>query len=99
MNSQLAQRLVNTLREACPVDTGQLRTSIQMLQLNDKQWIVLIGNENDSINGTPSEQYASITNDYQTLGKNNKPNKNYHWVNDAIKKWAEENMIQFQMED
>lgn len=99
MNSQLAQRLVNTLREACPVDTGQLRTSIQMLQLNDKQWIVLIGNENDSINGTPSEQYASITNGYQTLGKNNKPNKNYHWVNDAIKKWAEENMIQFQMED
>ena len=98
MNSDLAQRLVNTLREECPVDTGQLKTSIQMLQLNEKEWVVLIGNDSGNINGTPSNVYAHITNDYKTLGKNGKPNPNYQWVNKAIKKWAEENMLQFQLE-
>ena len=24
-------------------------------------------------------------------------NPNYHWVNDAIKEWATENMLQFQL--
>jgi hypothetical protein len=86
------------LREACPYDTGQLKQSIQMLQLNEKEWIVLIGNESGNINGTPSNVYASITNDARTLGKYGKPNRNYHWVNKIIKKWAEENMIQFQIE-
>ena len=86
------------MRQNCPYDTGQLKTSIQMLQLNEQEWVVLIGNENGNINGTPSEQYAHITNDYRTLGKYGKPNRNYHWVNKTIKKWAEENMLQFQLE-
>ena len=98
MNRELAQRLVNTLREACPVDTGQLKSSIQMLQYDWNKWVVLIGNDSGNINGTPSNVYASITNDYETLGKNNKPNPNYHWVNDAIEKWARENMINFSFE-
>ena len=89
---------MNKLQEESPVDTGQLRSSIQMLQLNDKQWMVIIGNENGSINGTPSDVYAHITNDYMTLGKYGKPNPNYHWVNDAIKEWAKENKIQFEIE-
>ena len=50
------------------------------------------------MNGTPSNVYASITNYAKTLGKNGKPNRNYHWVNKTIKKWAEENMLQFQLE-
>ena len=99
MNSQLAQKLINKLREKCPVDSGQLIASIQMIQLSAKEWEVIIGNESGNINGTPSERYASITNFNKTLGVNKKPNPNYHWVNNAIKEWATENMLQFQMED
>lgn len=104
MNSQLAQKLENMLREACPYASGQLESSIQMLQLNANEWIILIGNESGSINGTPSEQYAHITNDYPLIGWSKKeqkfttPNRNYHWVNKTIKKWADENMLQFQLE-
>jgi hypothetical protein len=86
------------LRETSPYATGQLRYSIQPLQLNDKQWLVTIGNGTAIQRRIPSEAYAHITNDYQTLGKNNKPNKHYHWVNKTIKKWAEENILQFQIE-
>ena len=98
MNRHLALRLANTLREACPVDTGQLKGSIQVLQVDAKNWLVLIGNDSGNVNGTPSNVYASITNDYPTLGKNHKENPNYHWVNDAIEKWARENMINFSFE-
>ena len=98
MNSQLAQKLVNKLRERCPVDSGQLRASVQMIQLSANQWEVIIGNASGNINGTPSEKYASITNFNATLVKNKKPNRNYHWVNKAIKEWALENMLQFQLE-
>ena len=97
MNSQLAQKLVNKLKEKCPVDTGQLKFSIQMIQLDANNWEVLIGNASGNINGTPSEKYASITNFSSTLGRNKKPNPNYHWVNNAIKEWATENMLQFQL--
>lgn len=68
-----------------------------MVQLNENEWLVVIGNDNGSINGTPSNVYAHITNDYQTLG-NGASNRNYHWVNKTIKKWAKENMIQFSLE-
>lgn len=81
-----------------PYDTGQLNASIQMMQLYEKTWVVLIGNASGNINGTPSNVYASITNDAKTLGKNGKPNRNYHWVNKILKKWAEQNMINFQLE-
>lgn len=81
-----------------PYDTGQLNMSIQMLQLNEREWVVLIGNESGNINGTPSNVYASITNDAITLGKNGKANPNYHWVNKILKKWSEENMLQFELE-
>lgn len=85
-------------RDIVPYDTGQLQQSIQCIQIDEKTWQILIGNDSGSINGTPSNVYASITNDARTLGKNNKLNKHYHWVNDTIKKWAEQNMIQFQLE-
>lgn len=81
-----------------PYDTGQLNASIQMLQVDEKTWVVLIGNASGNINGTPSNVYASITNDAKTLGKNGKPNRNYQWVNKILKKWAEQNMINFQLE-
>lgn len=97
MNSQLAQKLENKLREKCPVDSGQLRASIQMRQLDARNWEVIIGNASGNMNGTPSERYASITNFSVTLGINKKPNPNYHWVNNAIKEWATENMFQFQL--
>lgn len=99
MNSQLAKKLENKLREKCPVDSGQLQFSIQMRQLDARNWEVLIGNASGNMNGTPSERYASITNFSKTLGRNRVPNPNYHWVNNAIKEWATENMIQFQLED
>lgn len=92
MNKDLAELLVKELREACPVDTGQLKTSIQLLQVNGKDWIVLIGSENSSIRGIPSNVYASYTN-YR------KGTRTYHWVNKAIKRWVVNNNISFNMED
>lgn len=86
------------LHEASPYATGQLHDSIQPLFLNDKQLLVTIGNGTAYQRKVPSEVYASITNDVRTLGKNSKPNRNYHWVNKTIKRWAEENMLQFQLE-
>lgn len=86
------------LWENCPKDTGQLKASIQAMQINANEFQVLIGNDYGGMNGTPSNVYASITNFAQTLGKNDKPNRNYHWINKTIKKWAEQNMIQFQLE-
>lgn len=86
------------LWENCPKDTGQLKASIQAMQINANEFQVLIGNDYGGMNGTPSNAYASITNFAQTLGKNDKPNRNYHWINKTIKKWAEQNMLQFQLE-
>ena len=86
------------LWENCPKDTGQLKASIQAMQINANEFQVLIGNDYGGMNGTPSNVYASITNFAQTLGKNDKPNRNYHWINKTIKKWAEQNMLQFQLE-
>ena len=86
------------LHEASPYATGQLHDSIQPLFLNDKELIVTIGNGTAYQRKVPSEVYASITNDYQTLGKYGKRNRNYHWVNKTIKKWAEQNMLQFEIE-
>ena len=86
------------LHEASPYATGQFHDSIQPLFLNDKELIVTIGNGTAYQRKVPSEVYASITNDVRKLGKNGKPNRNYHWVNKTIKKWAEENMLQFQLE-
>ena len=92
------------LHEASPYATGQLHDSIQPLFLNDKQLLVTIGNSTAYQRKVPSEVYAHITNDYPLIGWSKKeqkfttPNRNYHWVNKTIKKWAEENMIQFQLE-
>ena len=69
-----------------------------MHQLDAKTWVVTIGDGSTAKHKVPSEVYAHITNDYRTLGKNGKTNRNYHWVNKAIKEWVEENMLQFQLE-
>lgn len=92
------------LQEASPYATGQLHDSIQPLFLNDKELIVFIGDGTAVQRRIPSEAYAHITNDYKMIGWSKKeqkfttPNRNYHWVNKTIKKWAEENMLQFQLE-
>lgn len=85
-------------RGVVPYATGQLHDSIQKHQLDEKTWIITVGTGTAAQRKVPSEVYAHITNDYRTLGKNGKTNKHYHWVNDTIKKWAEENMLQFQLE-
>ena len=97
MNDQIAKKLENKLKEKCPVDSSQLQFSIQMKQIDANNWEILIGNASGNMNGTPSEKYASITNFSSTLGINKKPNPNNHWVNKAIKEWATENMLQFQL--
>ena len=98
MNNQLAQRLVNLLQERSPYYTGQMHDSIQGHAIDDKHWFVTVGDGTAAKHKVPSEVYASITNDARTLGKNGKANRNYHWVNKAIKEWAEQNMLQFQLE-
>lgn len=92
------------LWENCPKDTGQLKASIQAMQINANEFQVLIGNGTAYQRKVPSEVYAHITNDYPLIGWSKKeqkfttPNRNYHWVNKTIKKWAEQNMLQFQLE-
>lgn len=98
LNKELANKLYLKLKEACPVDTGQLKSSIQLLLVDNYNWIILIGNDNSSIRGIPSNKYASITNFSKYIGKNYKLNRNYHWVNDAIKEWVVENSIEFNLE-
>lgn len=91
MTFELAMRLRNALHEACPYDTGQLQLSIQPAPSgNTLRWVIVIGNNDGSMNGTPSNQYAAFTNNATTL-KCGKENPNYHWANDAIKKWANDN--------
>ena len=91
MTYELAMRLRNALHEACPVDSGQLQLSIQPAPSgNSLRYVIVIGNDDGEMNGTPSNQYAAFTNNALTL-KCGKRNPNYHWANDAIKDWARDN--------
>ena len=100
MTYELAMKLRNALQEACPVDTGQLKLSIQPAQGTSLKWVIIIGTDDGSINGTPSNQYAAITNNARFLKFKNRsvPNPNYHWANEAVKKWARENGIQISLD-
>lgn len=100
MTFELATSLLNALKTACPVDTGQLKGSIQLLQLNAQEWLVIVGNADGSINGTPSNQYAAFTNNAKNITYKGKTfrNPNYHWANNAILDWANQNKIKLQME-
>lgn len=91
MDYALAQKLAYKLRVNCPYDTGALQASITNAQGNPKRWIITIGNEDASINGTATIEYAGLLNFKATIkGKNN---KHYHWVNKAVKEWVEENKL------
>ena len=61
-----------------------------MLQLSEDEWLIIIGNEDGSINGTPSNQYASLLNNSKTITFKGyvKANRHYHWVNKVIENWA-----------
>ena len=100
MTLKLCLDLLEILKKACPVDTGQLKGSIQMLQLNAQEFVVIIGNADGSINGTPSNQYAAFTNNAKNItwrGKTFK-NPNYHWANNAVLEWANKNILEIQIE-
>lgn len=101
----LTRELVDSLRleliNSCPVDSGALKLSIQPAQLTAGGWVITIGNDDDAINGTPTNRYASITNNNKSLFFKNKngeviarDNKNYHWVNKAIARWCRANQQQ-----
>ncbi len=97
MTYAMAISLMNYLKAKCPYDTGNLCASIQAPQGNEVEWIIVIGNEDTSINGTASNRYASILNDAKTITYKKKTadgykyitksNKHYHWVNAAIREW------------
>ena len=95
MDRQLVEKLKEKLLLYCPVDTGALKASISGVQGNEKEWVITIGNEDASINGTPTIQYARITNYARTLTIRGQQysNPNYHWVNDAIAMWATKNAL------
>jgi hypothetical protein len=104
MDFNLAQRLLNMLIRACPVDSGALKQSITMVQYNEKEFLIQIGNESGKeINGSSATNvYASITNDakqlrFRTKRSQNlllvKKNLNYHWVNKTVEKWIQENKL------
>ena len=99
MDYSLACDLGERLKKYCPVDTGALRLSIQKAQGNPNQWIILIGDDNAEISGTPTVQYASITNFAKTINRNGKEyhNRNYHWVNRAVEEWINANKLNFKI--
>ena len=115
MDRALAEYLAQILKSYCPVKTGALKESISDVQGNEKEWVITIGNEDASINGTPTIEYARTTNFAPTLkvfkkGKRKDPlvpeftemkNPNYHWVNNAVKDWVDrcKLLIDLEIED
>ena len=100
MDYSLALDLGERLKKHCPVDTGALRLSIQKAQGNPKEWIILIGDNNAEISGTPTVQYAEITNYAKTIKMRNGKeynNPNYHWVNKAVEEWIRVNKLNFKI--
>ena len=100
MDYNLVLDLGERLKKHCPVDTGALRLSIQKAQGNPKEWIILIGDNNAEISGTPTVQYAAITNFAQQITKRNGEkynNPNYHWVNKAVAEWVNVNKLNFKI--
>lgn len=97
MTYEMALSLMNFLKARCPYDTGNLQASIQAPQGTEKEWLIVIGNDDTSINGTASNQYASLLNDARTITRKVKTNdgfifttyenKHYHWINSAIREW------------
>lgn len=98
MTYSQAISLMEYLKVKCPYDTGNLRASIQAPQGTSKEWVIVIGNDDTSINGTASNRYASIVNDARTITRHKKTAdgvqtyifdnyKNYHWVQAAIREW------------
>lgn len=91
MDRFLVEKLGFKLREKCPVDTGALRASISGVQGNPTQWLITIGNDDASINGTPTIQYAALLNFAVVI--RGYSNKHFHWVNKAVKEWITENKL------
>ena len=97
MTYQQAISLMEHLKVRCPYDTGNLRASIQAPQGTEKEWVIVIGNDDTSISGVASNKYASILNEAKTITRRRKTidgvqvytydNKHYHWVNAAIREW------------
>lgn len=100
MDFAQAQSLLNAILVACPVDTGALKGSIQMAQMSERDWIVIIGNDDSSINGTATNLYAAKTNCDKLIEYRGRVfrNPNYHWLNNAIEKWASDNAINLTLE-
>lgn len=96
MDRIFVEKLAQKLREKCPVDTGALRASISGVQGNPTQWLITIGNDDASINGTPTIQYAALLNFSVTIKGHS--NKHHHWVNKAVKEWIEENKLLLSLE-
>lgn len=88
MKQSEAYDLVRMLKKYCPVDTGQLKGSIQPVHIEPNSAVIIIGNGTASTRDVPSNVYAAFTNNAKTIGKNRKPNPNYHWANNTIMAWA-----------
>lgn len=101
MTYQMAMSLMNYLKYKCPFRTGNLQASIQAPQGTEKEWVIVIGNDDTSINGTASRTYASLLNDAKTITRKVKTddgyiykqykNRHYQWVNKAIREWINNN--------
>lgn len=101
MEYELALKLRNALHLACPVDTSQLQKSIQPAPVGTNQeWVIIIGNRNGEMNGTPSDVYAAFTNNATHIRFKGKAyrNPNYHWANNTVKRWAQENGLQIALQ-
>lgn len=87
MTTQAISDLLVTLKKYCPIDTGQLRGSIQPVQAIPGQFVVTIGNSTASTRSVPSNVYAAFTNNALFLN-NGHDNPNHHWVQRALEEWS-----------
>ena len=102
MTFDMAMKLLYRIKAACPVDSGALKQSITIVQFNARSFVIQIGNNSGKeINGsTATKVYAALTNNMKNLRIKKKDgqvmtriNPNYHWVNDAIEQWIEDNQL------
>lgn len=103
MKYELAVDLALRLRAACPVDTGALRMSISRVQGTENEYVITIGNnQGKEINGKcATVEYAAVTNFSKELNIHGRmyPNPNYHWVNDTVERWVQDNKLNFAIKE
>lgn len=80
--SKIAYDCQKFMRAICPVDTGNMRDTINVNQENESTWVVSIG--------APGAPYAVYTNEKWVSPRwKGKPNPNEHWIDQGVRQFVE----------